>query len=642
MTVNKRLLLLITCVCTLFSINVEAGPKKKVHTIGDSTMAEYATDGSTDMRGWGQMLQQFLNPDNAIVNNRGKNGASSKSFYKEAGYWNTLVKGGVDEMNAGDFLLIQFAHNDEKCGGVDGEELKKYYIRQGAVSRTKNVDYRATNTFDTFKEYMRSYINEAKAMGVKPIVVGPICRNYFNNDGSKITRSGRHDLGDEYSIIKDGVYLEGQNVGPNDHTYDYAESAKEVAAEFDDVPYIDLTSITASMYEKYGYMFCKNRVFCSADKTHTAAFGATAIARAFALQLKKQAEEETDAKKKAVLQEIAADVTVGEGITFVPSDGDMGLAYVGSELAKPFTVAAFDMSNESGNVNIKADNGFQLSLDKVTWKESVDLKFSNSVLMNTIYVRANTTQAGVVRCKLTATDGTITSVQNVKVENLQKGVGTEAYATWELSSNTDAKVNMLAAEMKLSEMFVESFQMAPIVPNGHAKMVLFNIEGGSWPSSDGNEVASRYIEFKAVIPKGKILNLTDITLDVCGFGGNNTCYRVYYATKGDFSDRVLLAEGYKTAKEHSATIEKEILRKIGEGQSVYVRIYPSLKGNDRVSGKCIGVSDVNIKGILADAPPAPVASKTNRGGQRSAAKPAANKPGAGAGAKKPTPAVKKK
>ena len=52
--------------------------KKKLHTIGDSTMANYSTDGSTDKRGWAQMLQQFFNTDNVTVNNRGKSGASSK------------------------------------------------------------------------------------------------------------------------------------------------------------------------------------------------------------------------------------------------------------------------------------------------------------------------------------------------------------------------------------------------------------------------------------------------------------------------------------------------------------------------------------------------------------------------------------
>ena len=244
---NKRILSTITCAFAVFSIAL-AGPKKKVHTIGDSTMSEYVANGSTDKRGWGQMLEQFFNLDNITINNRGKAGASSKSFYKEPGFWDTLVKGGKDEMKAGDFLLIQFAHNDEKNNGADGEEVKRYFMMKGATYRVSGIDYRGTTPYETYKEYMRNFIKEAKEMGVKPIVVGPVSRKYFDGDGSIISRAGKHDLGESYSIIKNGLFLEEQKVGPNDHTYDYVASAKDVADEFDDVPFINLTELSAQLY----------------------------------------------------------------------------------------------------------------------------------------------------------------------------------------------------------------------------------------------------------------------------------------------------------------------------------------------------------------------------------------------------------
>ena len=75
---NRRILSVMTCAFAVFSIAL-AGPKKKVHTIGDSTMSEYVANGSTNKRGWGQMLQQFFNLDNITINNRGKAGASRKS-----------------------------------------------------------------------------------------------------------------------------------------------------------------------------------------------------------------------------------------------------------------------------------------------------------------------------------------------------------------------------------------------------------------------------------------------------------------------------------------------------------------------------------------------------------------------------------
>ena len=152
----KKILLAFICILTITALPVMAG-KKKVHTIGDSTMADYATDGSTDKRGWAQMLQQFFNTDNITVNNRGKSGASSKSFYKESAYWPTLKSGGSDAMQKGDYLLIQFAHNDEKTQGTDGDELKAYYTAKGDASAAAAVDYRGTTAFDTYKIYTSIY-----------------------------------------------------------------------------------------------------------------------------------------------------------------------------------------------------------------------------------------------------------------------------------------------------------------------------------------------------------------------------------------------------------------------------------------------------------------------------------------------------
>ena len=97
------------------SIQVSA---KKLHSIGDSTMQTY--DESTDKRGWGQMLQQFFDEAQITVNNRGKSGASSKSFYQEAAYWTTLKTGGSDAMASGDILLIR--ELPEQSGeGEDGQ-----------------------------------------------------------------------------------------------------------------------------------------------------------------------------------------------------------------------------------------------------------------------------------------------------------------------------------------------------------------------------------------------------------------------------------------------------------------------------------------------------------------------------------------
>lgn len=110
----------------MLMIGIIAAQAIKVHTIGDSTMAQYDPN-STVTRGWGQYLQQFL--EGVTVNNRGKGGASTRGFYEGENLWPSVKK----QLSKGDYVLIQFAHNDEKSQGMDGgaEGLLHEHRRSG-------------------------------------------------------------------------------------------------------------------------------------------------------------------------------------------------------------------------------------------------------------------------------------------------------------------------------------------------------------------------------------------------------------------------------------------------------------------------------------------------------------------------------
>ena len=92
---NKRVLTTIACAFVAFTVAFAAGPQKKIHTIGDATMLEE----ESGRRGWVEMLPLYFT-ENVSINNRGKDGASSKSYYVEAPLWQSLLKGGKDEMHA--------------------------------------------------------------------------------------------------------------------------------------------------------------------------------------------------------------------------------------------------------------------------------------------------------------------------------------------------------------------------------------------------------------------------------------------------------------------------------------------------------------------------------------------------------------
>ena len=236
----------------------------KVHTIGDSTMATYA-DNSPKI-GWGQVLQQFFTNDVKIVNHA-LSGRSSKSFYQEK--WSS-VKSQIKE---GDYVIIQFAHNDEKANGLDGDSLQAYYNKNGI---NKEADLRATSPNETYKEYLRKYINETREKGGQPILVSSICRKYFSSDKKSIKRNGRHDLGDKFDKLTANGLTSGNKVSTSDHTYDYPYQMKLVAEEMG-VPYLDMTTATAELFIETGETTVTTW-FAADDNTHTNATGAKIMA----------------------------------------------------------------------------------------------------------------------------------------------------------------------------------------------------------------------------------------------------------------------------------------------------------------------------------------------------------------------------
>lgn len=222
---------------------------RRVHTIGDSTMSEYKP-AATPKRGWGMYLQAFFNADSVEVNNRGKSGASTRTFYETENLWPSVKK----QFRSGDYLIIQFAHNDEKCKGAD---VYAENARLRAEGKDTLTDMRGTEPNTTYKMYLRRFITEAREKGVTPILMSPICRVYFK-DG-KINDEGRHDLS------KEGL------------DKNYVRCMREVAADMW-VPFLDMTAASQNLLERQGKEFCMAHYFNCGDKTHTGAEGGMAMA----------------------------------------------------------------------------------------------------------------------------------------------------------------------------------------------------------------------------------------------------------------------------------------------------------------------------------------------------------------------------
>lgn len=240
--------IILLALCSLLIIPANAA-KRKVHTIGDSTMSSYQP-AATPKRGWGMYLQAFFNADSVEVNNRGKSGASSRTFYETENLWPSVKK----QMSAGDYLIIQFAHNDEKC---KGEDVYVQNAKLHAEGKDTLTDIRGTEPNTTYKDYLRKCIDEARAMGVTPILMSPVCRAYFKE--GKINAEGRHDLS------KDGM------------DKNYVRCMREVAEEMH-VPFLDMTARSVEQFETMRQEYCMEHYFNCGDKTHTGQEGGMVVA----------------------------------------------------------------------------------------------------------------------------------------------------------------------------------------------------------------------------------------------------------------------------------------------------------------------------------------------------------------------------
>lgn len=118
----------------------------RIVLVGDSTV--------TDDAGWGAGFKQLVS-DQVEVINQAASGRSSKSYIDE-GRWTEAVG------KRGQYYLIQFGHNDEPGKGPERE----------------------TDPKTTFRTYLSRYVDEARAIGAKPILVTSLVRRIYNEDGS--------------------------------------------------------------------------------------------------------------------------------------------------------------------------------------------------------------------------------------------------------------------------------------------------------------------------------------------------------------------------------------------------------------------------------------------------------------------------
>lgn len=218
---------------------VQQQKKIKVWLIGDSTMSQKAVRAFPEA-GWGMPFSWFFD-STVVVDNRAQNGRSTKSFMKE-GRWDAVMK----EMNEGDWVLIQFGHNDE-------------------VPTKKNA-----TTEDEFRNNLKKYVTDTREKKANPILITAVARRKFDAAGN---------LEDTHKV--------------------YSAIVRSVAAEMN-VPLIDLDAKSQALLRQMGpdqsrllYLHLEpgenpNYPDGKVDDTHFNEFGARKMAQIVLASIREQ------------------------------------------------------------------------------------------------------------------------------------------------------------------------------------------------------------------------------------------------------------------------------------------------------------------------------------------------------------------
>lgn len=171
---NMRLACCLLLLVSLTSFVLIIKKQTTIYLIGDSTIANKEVRAYPET-GWGMPFRCFFD-STVVVDNRAKNGRSTRTFIEE-GLWKPVV----ENLKKGDYVFIQFGHNDEV-------ETKKSYT-----------------TKEQFVANLTRYVSESRAKKAIPVLLTPVARRRFDSTGKII---GTHDI---YAELVRSV-AKGQNV----------------------------------------------------------------------------------------------------------------------------------------------------------------------------------------------------------------------------------------------------------------------------------------------------------------------------------------------------------------------------------------------------------------------------------------------
>lgn len=308
-----------------------------IFMIGDSTMADKDISKGSPERGWGMVLQGFFTED-IVVDNHARNGRSSISFRNE-GLWKTVL----ERIKPGDYVFIQFGHNDEKLD--------------------KPNSIRHTDPGSTFDEILEKYVRETREKGGIPVLFNCVeRRNFFDARKAELQKNtasaAEKNAGADDETLRDTKYgdevVNTEYLVPTHYTVhgDYTVAPRLVAKRLE-VPFIDATHISKIMEQDHGvvgsrklHVWLKPGEVASIpdgrrDNTHYSVYGARTIA---ALLIDAVGEKVPELKKYIRHYEYVVSeqgrgnyLTLQEAVDAVPQNAKAKILILDGKFKKPQT-----------------------------------------------------------------------------------------------------------------------------------------------------------------------------------------------------------------------------------------------------------------------------------------------------------------
>jgi len=506
-----------------------------VRSVGDSTMANYDPSASPNQRGWMQTFPQFTS-GGVTVDNGGINGSSSKSYYL-SGSWDIMK----NKLNTGDYLFIQFGHNDEKDGGIEGKS---------------NV---GTAAWGAYHDYLTKYVDEARALGAIPILFTPVVRLSFA--GASLTPIACHDL-------------TGNGTAEGDANY--PEAMRDVAKSTH-APLIDLTLATKALAEQYGPADAKALLYVSTDDTHLQVLGATAYA-ALAVQTLLADSLLTENLKPTL------------GLSLAENALDFGTRYLSTSLDRGFSLLGVGLLPEAGSVTLTAPDGFLVSTGTGAFGPTLELPYTRGALPpTTVNVRFQPPAARKYSAALTV--GTkMGNEQSVALTGsaleLPNGA-VEAGASYALDSASAGQRGvpsgpLTCADESFSNLYLKGYAPLTTLLPAPTPMPTQQLGISSTPSADSwpaetDMSAERYVEFALTPAVGKSFSVDTVSFYFGGVGGPSFGFRAQLSSESDFSAPTELVSAADNATNTLGFFSSSPLVTVNAGQTLRLRIFPYSK-----------------------------------------------------------------